>query len=176
MPSRAFPPWLSWVLESGIRRRILSPGQLVERLPLGPDFAAAEVGSGTGVYARVVRHHVRLLVAIELQWPLIVKAHVRDRELSLAQGSALALPLRAASFDLIYLVTVFGELVDGSAALAEIRRVLRPDGFLSISEHLPDPDFVSRPRLRRACEEAGFTFLRSVGSWWSYTSTFRRSH
>jgi ubiquinone/menaquinone biosynthesis C-methylase UbiE len=174
--SRAFPPWFSWFLESKLRLGVLAPDALVARLPLAPDFAVAEIGSGTGVYARTVRHHVRLLVAVELQWPLIVKAGVRDSGLSQTQGSALALPLRSASFDLVYLVTVFGELVHGSAALAEVHRVLRPGGFLSISEHLPDPDYVSRTRLRRSCTEAGFTLLRSAGPWWNYTSTFQSPH
>jgi ubiquinone/menaquinone biosynthesis C-methylase UbiE len=172
--NRAFPPWFSWFLESKLRLLVLAPDALVARLPLAPDFAVAEIGSGTGVYARVVRHHVRLLVAVELQWPLIAKAGVRDPALQQAQGSALTMPLRTASFDLIYLVTVFGELVHASEALAEIRRVLRPGGFLSISEHLPDPDYRSRAALRRSCEAAGFELLRSVGPWWNYTSTFRR--
>lgn len=175
MVSRAFPPWFSWFLESKLRLGVLAPDALVARLPLAPDFAVAEIGSGTGVYARVVRHHARLLVAVELQWPLIAKAGVRDAALYQAQGSALALPLRASSFDLVYLVTVFGELPQGSAALAEIRRSLRPGGFLSISEHIPDPDYVSRARLRRSCEAAGFVLVRSVGPWWNYTSTFRRA-
>ena len=174
MASRAFPPWFSWVLESKLRRKILAPDTLVARLPLAPDFAVAEIGSGTGVYARVVRHHARLLIAVELQWPLIEKAGERDGALQQTQGSAMALPLRSASLDLIYLVTVFGELVHESEALAEMHRVLRPGGFLSISEHLPDPAYRSRAVLRRSCEAAGFALLRSVGPWWNYTSTFRR--
>lgn len=174
MASRAFPPWFSWILESKLRLGVLAPDALVARLPLAPDFTVAEIGSGTGVYARVVRHHARLLVAVELQWPLIEKAGVRDARLHQTQGSAQALPLRTASLDLIYLVTVFGELVHESEALAEMHRVLRPGGFLSISEHLPDPDYRSRASLRRSCEAAGFATLRSVGPWWNYTSTFRR--
>ena len=176
MSSRAFPPWFSWFLESKLRLGVLATDALVARLPLAPDFAVAEIGSGTGVYARVVRHHVRLLVAVELQWPLIAKAGVRDSVLYQAQASAQTLPLRPESFDLVYLVTVFGELVHGFAALGEIHRALKPGGFLSISEHLPDPDYVSRTRLQRSCEEAGFALLRSVGPWWNYTSTFRRPH
>ena len=174
MANRAFPPWFSGFLESKLRLGILAPDALVARLPLAADFAVAEIGSGTGVYARAVRHHARLLIAVELQWPLIEQARLRDPALQQTQGSALALPLRAASLDLIYLVTVFGELVHEAEALAEMHRVLRPGGFLSISEHLPDPDYRSRAGLRRSCESAGFALLRSVGPWWNYTSTFRR--
>lgn len=167
---------MSWFLESKLRHGVLSPAALVARLPLGPEFIAAEIGSGTGVYARAVRASVRTLVAIELQWPLIEKARARDRELMQAQGNALSLPLRPGSFDLIYMVTVFGELVQQSLALQEMHAALRPGGFLSISEHLPDPDYVSRSRLRRECENAGFQLVRFHGPWWSYTATFRRLH
>ena len=167
---------MSWFLESKLRHGVLSPDALVARLPLGPDFIAAEIGSGTGVYARAVRPNVRTLVAIELQWPLIEKARARDRQLIQAQGSAHLLPLRPGVFDLIYLVTVFGELVQPAIALAEMHAALRPGGFLSISEHLPDPDYVSRSRLRSACENAGFKLVRFIGPWWSYTATFRRLH
>jgi ubiquinone/menaquinone biosynthesis C-methylase UbiE len=174
--SRAFPPWFSWFLESKLRLGVLAPATLVSRLPLGPDFVVAEIGSGTGVYARVVRPHARLLIALELQWPLILKARARDAHLVHVQANALSLPLRAESFDLLYLVTVFGELVHKGNALAEMHRSLRPGGFLSISEQLPDPDYVSRSRLRRECETAGFQLVRFEGPWWSYTATFRRPH
>ena len=176
MVSRAFPPWFSWFLESKLRLGVLAPATLVEKLPLGPDFVVAEIGSGTSVYARAVRGQVRVLVGLELQWPLIVKARFRDGQLLQVQGSALSLPFRPSSFDLIYLVTVLGELTQQSDALLEIHAALRPGGFVSISEHLPDPDFVSRARLRRACEHAGFSFLRSIGPWWNYTSTFQKPH
>ena len=65
------------------------------------------------------------------------------------------------------------KLIDRLESL--MRAALKPGGFLSISEQLPDPDYVPRARLRRSCEDAGFTFLRTVGPWWSYTSTFRRA-
>ena len=176
MISRAFPPWFSWILESKLRLGVLSPDTLVQRLPLGPDFVVAEIGSGTSVYARAVRGQVRLLIGLELQWELIVKAKLRDSRLHQVQGSALSLPFRPSSFDLIYLVTVLGELTQQSDALVEIHAALRPGGFVSISEHLPDPDFVSRARLRRAGEQVGFNFLRSIGPWWNYTTTFQKSY
>lgn len=154
---------------------VLAPAALVERLPLAPDFVVAEIGSGTGVYARAVREHVRQFVGLELQWPLVVSARKRSPQLIQVQGSALSLPFRPSSLDVIYLVTVLGEVTDRSRALHEMRAALKPGGFLSISEQLPDPDYVPRTRLRRSCEDAGFTFLRTVGPWWSYTSTFRRA-
>ena len=174
MASRAFPPWFGWFLESRLRLRMLPPATLVARLPLAPDFVVAEIGSGTGVYAREIQARVSQLVGLELQRGLIDQARARDSTLQQVQGSAQFLPLRPASLDLIYLVTVLGELTDRDAALREIYAALRPGGFLSVAEHLPDPDYVSRSRLRALGESAGFRFLRSEGPWWSYVASFQR--
>ena len=70
-------------------------------------------------------------------------------------ASAMQLPLASSSVDHVSLITVLGEMPTRSVALAEFRRVLRPPGFLSISEQLPDPDFVTRKTLRRELCAAG---------------------
>jgi ubiquinone/menaquinone biosynthesis C-methylase UbiE len=172
--SRAFPPWFSWFLESRLRLRMLPPQRLAGSLPLAPDFTVVEVGSGTGVYARSIRSRVARFVGLELQWPLIRTARERDASLVQAQGSALALPLRAESVDLIYMVTVLGELTDPSLALREMRTALKPGGFLAVAEQLPDPDYVSKTRVRLLCEEAGLAFVKVDGAWWSFIATFQR--
>ena len=174
MASRAFPPWLSWLLESRLRLRILPPSQLAARLPLAADFVVVEIGSGTGVYARAVRPRVAQMVGLELQWPLIRSARARDDSFTQVQGNAQSIPLRPESVDLVYLVTVLGELPDPRAALREMHAVLRPGGFLAVAEHLPDPDFLSRARVRALGESAGLRFLKAEGAWWSYIATFQR--
>jgi ubiquinone/menaquinone biosynthesis C-methylase UbiE len=172
--SRAFPPWFGWFLESRLRLRVLPPATLVARLPLAPDFVVAEIGLGTGVYARAVRPRVAQLLGLELQRDLIQQARARDTSLTQVQGSAMSLPLRPASFDLVYLVTVLGEVTNREGALREMWNALRPGGFLAVAEHLPDPDYVSRSRLRSLCEGVGFRFLKVEGPWWSYVATFQR--
>ena len=153
---------------------MLPPATLVARMPLAPDFVAAEIGSGTGVYARAVRPHLAQLVGLELQRSLIDQARAKEPSLQQVQGSALSLPLRPASLDLIYLVTVLGEVTRPADALREMHSALRPGGFLTVAEHLPDPDYISLSRLRSLCEGAGFQFVKSDGAWWSYTATFQR--
>jgi hypothetical protein len=51
--------------------------------------------------------------------------------------------------------------------------VLRPDGLLSITEHLPDPDFSWLSTLRALVEAEGFAFEEHFGPPWSYTANFR---
>ena len=174
MASRAFPPWFSWFLESKLRLRMLPPHRLAGGLPLAADFTVVEVGSGTGVYARHIRTRVARFIGLELQWPLIQTARDRDASLIQVQGSALAIPLRAESVDLIYMVTVLGELTDPALALREMHAALKPGGFLAIAEQLPDPDYVSRTRVRVLCEGAGLEFVKVDGAWWSFVATFQR--
>ncbi len=92
----------------------------------------------------------------------------------LVQGSADTLPLRPASLDLVFLVAVLGELPDAQAALRAVYTVLRPGGWLSISEHLPDPDYISASQVRDLCGRANFHHVRTRGHWWCYTATFQR--
>ena len=86
-------------------------------------------------------------------------------------ASAIDLPLASESVDHVFLVTVLGEIPDRARALREIRRVLRPGGRLSVSEQLPDPDYVTRRTLRRELAGAGFAELRTRGRLF-YTSTW----
>ena len=88
-------------------------------------------------------------------------------------GNAAALPFSDAAFDLAYMVTVFGEVRDQDACLRGIRRVLKPGGMLSISEHLPDPDFTTLHALRRRTEAVGFFLERWYGSPLAYTANLR---
>ena len=65
-------------------------------------------------------------------------------------------------------VTVLGEIPDQSAALAELRRVLRPAGRLVVGELFGDPHMVTLGALRERAEGAGLRFERRVGTWMGY--------
>ena len=69
---------------------------------------------------------------------------------------------------------ILGEIADRSAFLAEARRVLKPGGVLSVSEHLPDPDFTPCAKVRSLVVRAGFEFVGRDGAWWSYTANFMK--
>ena len=60
-----------------------------------------------------------------------------------------------------------------NAARARRRRVLKAAGVLSISEHMPDPDFTPFDALRRRVEANGFGLAAHTGSRWAYTANFR---
>ena len=91
------------------------------------------------------------------------------------QGDARRLPFPRASFDVAFLVAVLGEVPEPRKCLRALHRILRPGGLLSITEHLPDPDFSRLSTLRALVEGESFTLEEHFGSPWSYTANFRRS-
>ena len=177
-----FPHEMSFLLDLPWRNITLSPQQLVARLTLTPASRVLEVGAGSGFYsvavARLVSDgHLELL---DLQPEMLRKAQQKLEAKGLFNvGYTLAdagkLPLRADSFDVIYLVAVLGEIADQRAFLREAHRVLKLEGILSISEHLPDPDFSPFAKVKSLVEKEGFEFLEHHGVRWSYTANFSKS-
>jgi ubiquinone/menaquinone biosynthesis C-methylase UbiE len=177
-----FPHQFSWVLELPWRRVVLSPGALVARLPLRPEAVVLELGAGSGYYSveaarRIPRGWLHLL---DLQPEMLGRCRMKCASAGLANvaltvADGAALPFTGRSFDLAYMVTVLGEVRDLDACIRNIHRVLKPGGALSVSEHLPDPEFIALNTLRRRIEPAGFVFEGSHGSRFAYTANFRAS-
>jgi ubiquinone/menaquinone biosynthesis C-methylase UbiE len=94
--------------------------------------------------------------------------------LLVVQASGSRLPFRGRSFNLVFLVTVLGEIPDKRAAMAEFARVLAPAGVLAVTEALPDPDYVRTPVLRRLAGRAGFEVAERRENVACYTQRLRR--
>ena len=77
-------------------------------------------------------------------------------------ASAEALPFPDGHFDAAYLVTVLGEIPRPAAALAELRRVLKPGGRLVIGE-FADRHHLTLTTLTALANEAGLHFVRRTG-------------
>jgi ubiquinone/menaquinone biosynthesis C-methylase UbiE len=69
---------------------------------------------------------------------------------------------------------VLPEIPDRGRALAELHRVIRPGGWLSISEEFLDPDYLFACETVRLVEAAGFRLERRFGNFWIYTLNFRK--
>jgi ubiquinone/menaquinone biosynthesis C-methylase UbiE len=176
-----FPHQVSFLLHNPIRRLLIAPKELAERLPLKPTSRVLEVGPGSGYFSveiarRVPRGHLELL---DLQPEMLEKArhHLEAAGLEnvgYTQADASSLPFPDADFDIAFLVAVLGEVPDDAACLQSLYRVLRPGGVAVFHEHLPDPDFSPLGQLREVVEAQGFVFLESWGRRWNYTASFQK--
>jgi ubiquinone/menaquinone biosynthesis C-methylase UbiE len=177
-----FPHELTFFLELPWRNVILSPQKLVARLALTATSHVLEVGVGSGFYSVEVAHRVSKghLELLDLQPEMLKKARQKLEAEGLSNvgytlSDADKLPFKDDSFDTLFLVAVLGEVANQKAFLSEARRVLKPEGILSISEHLPDPDFSPFAKVKSLVEKEGFEFHKRYGVKWSYTVNFRKS-
>jgi len=130
---------------------------LLERLSLRPlrqrvlakaEGEVLEIGAGTGSNLPLYSVGVRV-TAIELR-PAHLAAALRKAQdagraiVTAAAANAQWLPFGDAVFDTVVGTLVFCSINDPSAALAEIRRVLKPGGRLLLLEHVRGQTPVSR--------------------------------
>jgi ubiquinone/menaquinone biosynthesis C-methylase UbiE len=79
------------------------------------------------------------------------------------------------TFDRALLVTVLGEIPDKLSALIEIHNALKPGGFLSVTEVLPDPDYQSAASVKALAEQAGFKVKERYGSFFIFTMNLEKA-
>lgn len=168
------------VLDSKLRSLVASPQRVLGAFELAPGERVLEVGPGTGYYSIAAARRVGesgLLVCLDVQREMLLETRRRlgaggNLRAAFIHADVSALPLGTGSFDHVFLITVLGEFPNRWRALVELRRVLRPGGRLSVSEQLPDPDFISRGRLRRELGALGFTEIATRGRFF-YTSSWK---
>lgn len=170
-----FPPRYAWFLEGRWRRLVLSPERLQQRLAVSPAMTVLEIGVGGGYYAHPLSRLVRSFIALDLQAEMLNR--LRRRPVSPAllpvQADATDLPFAESSIDVVIAVTVLGEVPSAERTIAEVRRVLRPGGLFSVSEHWPDPDFLSFAHVNELCRNCGLRLQTRFGGRFSYTAAFR---
>jgi ubiquinone/menaquinone biosynthesis C-methylase UbiE len=110
------------------------------RLLAGLNGRVIEVGAGSGANFRYYPTSVREVIAVEPERYLRERAQRAashaPRAISVVDGSADALPGGEASFDAAVVSLVLCTVPDQQAALAELRRVIRPGGELRFYEHV----------------------------------------
>ncbi len=174
------PSEIAWIVDNPIRRRYMRP--IPNRMDLRPGGQVLELGPGPGVFTLDAAQRLGpqgRLVVVDIQPEMIAQVAQRVRRSGLTNieahvASAYALPLPDASLDGAFLVTVLGEIPDPGRALAELRRVLKPGGWLSITEEFLDPDYPFDFETIRRVEAAGFKTARRFGNFWLYTLDFRK--
>ncbi|MHB1416219.1 MAG: class I SAM-dependent methyltransferase [Chloroflexota bacterium] len=175
------PPFVGVLLDSPVRRALQPPEELITRAGVRPGQTVLEVGPGPGTFTVEAARRVLpdgKVIAVDIQPQMLARLRAKAARLGVSnlevyEADAYHLPVPDASVDLVYMVTVLAEIPDRPRALAEIRRVLKPSGTLSVSEFVLDPDYPRRSTVTRWAEDAGFTFRSAVDSRLWYTANFR---
>jgi malonyl-CoA O-methyltransferase len=127
------------VLQTRVRAELLSRLDLIR---IAPDVVV-DLGCGTGQGTRALKERYRSAMVIGLDPALGMLRETRRRSgwlrpLQRVCGDVFQLPFRDGVVDLMFSNLMLQWCDDLDAALAEMRRVLAPDGFLAFSTFGPD--------------------------------------
>jgi SAM-dependent methyltransferase len=179
------PAALAWALDNPLRRRFKR--LTLDRVGIRPGECVLELGPGPGVFTVDAARRVGpegKLIAVDIQPEMIAQVEERVRAAGLDTAktpldnvetyvrSAYDLPLEDTSVARAFLIAVLPEIPDPARALAELRRVLKPGGVLSITEEFTDPDYRFPRETLRTVEAAGFYREQRYGTCWGYTINF----
>jgi SAM-dependent methyltransferase len=124
-----FEDWYWWF----VARREAALQFARDHRPCDGPARVLDAGCGTGaLLSRLGKERNTTVYGIDLAREALAFSRGRGRR-GLVQADLTALPFRSDSFDIVTALDVVEHVADDVAALAEIRRVLRPGGVLVMS-------------------------------------------
>jgi SAM-dependent methyltransferase len=114
---------------------------LFERLPLRATDLVLDVAAGTGHVARRLAPQVRAVVALDATRAMLEQGRAQaPPNVLFAEGEAARVPFLDDSFDVDITRFAVHHFADPRVELAEMRRVLRPDGRLAVADLIAHPE------------------------------------
>ena len=177
-----YPYELAFLLDLPLRKLILSPQQVADRLHLTSQARVLEIGPGPGYFSGEVARRIPdgRLTLLDIQYEMLDKnrrklSQSAIRNARWTQASAEALPFTTEVFDVVFLVTVLGEVPEPRACFQAIQPVLRPGGLLSITEMQGDPDALSQAEVQQLAQQCGFTSLETFSLFKGFMLNFTKA-
>ena len=177
------PSFLTRLIDNPIRRKLIQkPITVAKRMQLAPGMIVVEIGPGKGSYTKAIAEEVLpngKVYAIDIQESVIKRLKKRIDKENISNiipkiDDAYNLSFEDKSVDRVLMIACLPEIPDPIRALKEIKRVLKPDGLISLSEMLPDPDYPRRKTEKKWAEEAGFELDEQFGNWFVYQLNFKK--
>ena len=177
------PAFMMNLIDNPIRRKLIQkPDKVAERMHLKPGMIVVEIGPGKGSYTKAIAKSILpngKVYAIDIQESIIDRLKKRIEEEGITNiipkiGDVYNLSFENESIDRALMIACLPEIPDPIRALKELKRVLKPDRLISLSEMLPDPDYPRRKTEKRWADEAGFELSDQFGNWFIYHLNFKR--
>jgi ubiquinone/menaquinone biosynthesis C-methylase UbiE len=123
------------LIDLSMRNARLTPHR--RRIAGAAEGRVLEIGIGSGLNLPHYAAHVREIFGLDPSPALLARASRRTpgAPIRLLAGSAECIPLASGSVDTVVTTFTACSIPDVAAALAEMRRVLRPGGRLLFAEH-----------------------------------------
>ena len=178
------PAFATRLIDNPFRRRFIqNPDIIAARMGLAPGMTVLDIGPGKGSYTLAVAERVRsggTVYAVDIQEAVIRRLRQRlekERVINIIPQleDVYHLSFADESFDRVLMVACLPEIPEKGRALREIRRVLKPEGFLCLCELFPDPDYPLRRTEKKWAEAAGLELKQEYGNWFTYQLHFGKS-
>ena len=177
-----FPYQAAFMINNPVRRALLKPTRIVDKLGLAGSEHVLELGPGPGFFSVEIARRLtdgRLELfdiqpeMLEMARRQLERAGLSDVGFTAGQASD-GLPFPDNTFDVAFLAAVIGEVPDQQACVRSLGQVLKPVGRLVFVELFPDPDRLSVRELRDLVEPENFEFVEATGNRWEDVVRFRR--
>ncbi len=152
------------VLEDPSRDAWQKPHDVVMALDLKPTDTIADIGAGTGYFARRFAHHAGKVYAVDIDQKLldIVRKNAPfNLETVLAAPDDPKLP--EASVDIIFICEVLHHIENRSAYYPKLARALKPGGRIVIIDFQKKELPVGPPVAMKISDEQAIAELRQAG-------------
>ena len=177
------PTWFSWLIErdnpfSTIHRA----ATIIENAGIRQNMIVLDAGCGPGrvtIPAATKVGSYGRIVAMDIQAGMLSQTQKKAKAANLMNITFLQAglgenKLERETFDCVLLVTVLGEIPDPKTALKEIFDAMKPNGILSVTEIISDPDFQRRTTVVQLANIAGFREKERFGNCLAFTINFEK--
>lgn len=178
------PAFMTRLIDNPVRRKLLQkPETVAKRMKLKPGMTVIEIGPGKGNYTKAIAKNILpegKVYAIDIQESIISRLKKKIEKESITNiipkiDDTYNLSFEGETIDRVLMIACLPEIPDPIRVLKEIKRVLKPNGLISLSEMLPDPDYPRRKTEKKWAKEAGFELDEQFGNWFIYQLNFKKS-